>query len=613
MSLGVQYTMAIRRGVIAVLFATVLVASASASNVLSDEWSIVQAAEDSHLIPRLTFGVRQQNLDILEDTFWSVSDPKSATYGQHWTLEEVTQLVAPLDEHVRAVTEWLDSNQVVYTVSPGREFVFVEEVPVGTAKEVLGGSVDFHVFQHSRTGAMHVSAGVGALDSVSLPVEVEEAIDMIGGVVSEFIAVTPTFTTSDDFVTHANAQRRRDTYSHQALVEEHSVIDVISDSTGAPSSDVKIPNCLQSPPYEPACLRSFYQVDGVSAKGGGDKTSSQGFAEFMGQSFSPKDLSIFQKTFHLQEEPIAKVQGPNDGKITTEASLDAQWIMAIAQNVTTQMVAPTAATQTPFLDWIAVLAGDKETPWVHSVSYGTKENTYPTQTRLDTEFQKLGVRGVSLLFATGDGGVGCDQTGQTLRFMPNYPATSQYVTAVGGYWIPDFLDTVSATDAGKSPLQADPISTGGFSWSTAAPSYQSAVLDAFFKQTKLPASKQYNIKGRGVPDVSAYSEDMEIYMNGQLNFAGGTSIAAPTVAGFVSLWNDRRFAAGKSAMGFLNTFFYDAHASSADNFIDIIGGNNPSPPCQTGGFTAVSGWDPVTGLGSPDFNKLMTLALKWAP
>ena len=52
-------------------------------------------------------------------------------------------------------------------------------------------------------------------------------------------------------------------------------------------------------------------------------------------------------------------------------------------------------------------------------------------------------------------------------------------------------------------------------------------------------------------------------------------------------------------MGFLNPFLYQ----QADAFGDITAGFNPG--CGTAGFAALEGWDPLTGLGTPDFPKLL--------
>jgi len=67
------------------------------------------------------------------------------------------------------------------------------------------------------------------------------------------------------------------------------------------------------------------------------------------------------------------------------------------------------------------------------------------------------------------------------------------------------------------------------------------------------------------------------------------------------LLNDRLIAAGKSPLGFLNPFLYSTGASALN---DITTGDNPG--CNTNGFPADTGWDPVTGLGTPNFPALFT-------
>ncbi len=74
----------------------------------------------------------------------------------------------------------------------------------------------------------------------------------------------------------------------------------------------------------------------------------------------------------------------------------------------------------------------------------------------------------------------------------------------------------------------------------------------------------------------------------------------------MTLINDARLAIGKKPIGFINPAIYSDKFKSALH--DIVGGNNPG--CGTDGFTAVKDWDPVTGVGTPDFVKLKKLWLE---
>ncbi len=69
-----------------------------------------------------------------------------------------------------------------------------------------------------------------------------------------------------------------------------------------------------------------------------------------------------------------------------------------------------------------------------SVSYGESEvgQTLSWLQSLDNEFMLSGLRGISILFASGDSGVSADGNCPNNQFEPDWPATSRYVTAVGG-------------------------------------------------------------------------------------------------------------------------------------------------------------------------------------
>jgi tripeptidyl-peptidase-1 len=65
--------------------------------------------------------------------------------------------------------------------------------------------------------------------------------------------------------------------------------------------------------------------------------------------------------------------------------------------------------------------------------------------------------------------------------------------------------------------------------------------------------------------------------------------------------NEERLAAGKSTVGFVNPVLY----ANPGILNDVTKGSNPG--CGTDGFSAVSGWDPATGLGTPNYPKMLKL------
>jgi tripeptidyl-peptidase-1 len=109
-----------------------------------------------------------------------------------------------------------------------------------------------------------------------------------------------------------------------------------------------------------------------------------------------------------------------------------------------------------------------------------------------------------------------------------------------------------------------------------------------------------------------------------INFSTGTSLAAPLWSSILTLINEERTAVGKGPVGFVNPVLYESESSSftclgvltsilltiPDPWAlnDIVNGSNPG--CGSSGFQAVSGWDPITGLGTPNYPRLLELFMR---
>jgi tripeptidyl-peptidase-1 len=287
---------------------------------------------------------------------------------------------------------------------------------------------------------------------------------------------------------------------------------------------------------------------------------------------------------------------------------------------------PTAADNEnePYLPYYQYLLSKPNSalPQVISNSYGDDEQTVPIKyaTRVCNLIGMLGLRGITVLESSGDNGVGgpCQSNDGKARpqFTPQFPGTCPYILAVGG--------TVAV-----SPEQAWVGSAGGFSNYFSRPAYQDLAIELYLDFEISPAVKAYytpftNFKGRGFPDVAAHSltPNFQVVYGGELSPSGGTSAASPVVAAIIGLLNDARFRAGKrSSLGFVNPLLY-AIGFTALNDITLgqsIGCNGNSTqsgevipgasiiPFAT--WNATRGWDPVTGLGTPNFEKLKELVL----
>jgi len=209
-------------------------------------------------------------------------------------------------------------------------------------------------------------------------------------------------------------------------------------------------------------------------------------------------------------------------------------------------------------------------------------------------------------------------------FKAEFPAGSPYVTAVGATIFASYDgSTVSGESVASIKSGSIITSGGGFSKVADAPVWQKDVLQAYQNNSSIPKppTTMYDISKRGVPDVALSGHNYKVLIsqsnppcdvcdqlfcpcfNSQVD---GTSASAPAFAGMISMINGRLLAAGKPQLGFLNPMLYSAYATDHSIFKDITVGDNKCTEhtCMKFGFTAGEGWDPVTGLGSINFDRL---------
>lgn len=140
-----------------------------------------------------------------------------------------------------------------------------------------------------------------------------------------------------------------------------------------------------------------------------------------------------------------------------------------------------------------------------------------------------------------------------------------------------------------NPETSADFSSGGFSNYFLTPKYQAAAKAAYLSKLGKKYKGLFNRAGRGFPDVAAAGKNFLVVQGGELFQVDGTSCSSPVFASVISLLNDRLLKAGKPVLGFLNPFLYSSHGAKALH--DITTGSNPG--CNTKGFPAAAGWDPV--------------------
>ncbi|KAF9063695.1 family S53 protease [Rhodocollybia butyracea] len=309
----------------------------------------------------------------------------------------------------------------------------------------------------------------------------------------------------------------------------------------------------------PTCLQDLYAIPSTPATQSSNGLAVSGFInEFAEES----DLQIFladfrpdmssTTTFTLETvDGGSNPQGPNEAGV--EASLDIQYAVGLATDVPVFFVSVGPDTiddgVDSFIEIIDFLNAETSPPQVLTTSYGFNEPD-----------------------------VGA--------------ALATKVTSVG------------ATRLNASSESAALFSSGGFSNFFPTPSYQSSDVSAYLSTLGTAFSGLYNASGRGFPDVSAQGWAVDVIWEGELIQQYGTSCSTPIFASIIALINDRLLAAGNPVLGFLNPFLY----ANPSAFFDITSGQNIGCDSNVDGFSASTGWDAISGLGTPNFDALLAAA-----
>lgn len=284
--------------------------------------------------------------------------------------------------------------------------------------------------------------------------------------------------------------------------------------------------------------------------------------------------------------------------------------------------------------------GTVEAPNVLSISYVWAENSFPPEYLAYQchEFLKLGLQGVTVVVSTGDTGTArhpdgvCGDGGSnetfTGHFVPSWPASCPWVTAIGGTSFVNREGDKAITSWRNLPSAGPPrgkdiydevvythlhdnrtsSSGGGFSNTFATPQYQEEHLRRYYASEggHLEGFQDlFNASGRGYPDAAAAATSVEIATGGRFHYAYGTSSSTPIFAAMIAKINNERLRVGKSPVGFINPVLY----GNAQAFRDVVDGHNSGCGVDDA-FRASKGWDAATGLGSPDYEKLLEVFMQ---
>ncbi|KAI1393236.1 tripeptidyl-peptidase 1 precursor [Hypoxylon trugodes] len=568
-------------------------------------WRRVRRAPADHVID-LQIGVKQSNFPELERHLYEVSDPDHHRYGQHLSADEVKELVKPTDETLDLVHEWLEANGVTPSgYSSAKDWITVS-LPVKEIERLL--DTEYHVYEHKEGGL------VARAPKWSLPLHLHDQIDTIQPTNSFF---------------RARAQKF-----------DHIDAPVYVDAEYTPPTNETLNAVCDVNSVTPECFQTLYSTKGYKTHACGK--NKIGFNNYLGEHPIRTDAELFLAKYRPEAvssahdfPQISIADGPGDLPLTPEeaesgtskeANLDVQAIAGISWK--TPIISystggsppfnPSPSTpdnsNEPYLVWVNYLLDQESFPQViRATSYADDEQTVPESyaRRVCQQFAQVGARGTSLLFSSGDSGVGSygeclsNDGKNTTKFLPEFPPSCPYVTAVGATknFEPEVVAYRPAFVGPDGVSHGNYTSGGGFSNYFTAPAYQAKRTSSYVESLDGLYDGLYNKKGRGYPDISAQGLYFAYFWNGTEGTISGTSASCPLTGGIISLVNDALISTGKPPLGFLNPWLY---SKGYKGLTDITSGS--AVGCGVDGFPAVEGWDPVTGLGTPVFPELVALA-----
>jgi tripeptidyl-peptidase-1 len=506
-----------------------------------------------------------------------VSDPRSPVYGQHLSIDEIKDILSLSPHSTYKVENVLKGYNT--TSFETNKYGDIISLSMNAAEAEKLFNTELYHHDHKDAPSNMPTSVIRATKPYHVPTSIADEVSIVENLIrGPRLEVVPT-AIPERYAPPAFAGLEAD--------DEFS-------SCGSKCTGYTTPAVLQS--------RYGYPTVNSEDVASGNRMA---VAEFQFQYYDDPDLEAFSEACGLENtvEVDSTVGGNKPTKCSigiqacVESLLDIEYIKAVAGAIPLEVYYSGTFS---LYDWAVQVNDDSDPAQVQSVSYGNDEIQQTSDEYMfttNTEFMKAGARGVTVFFASGDQGV-WGRSGTTGNiFHPDFPAASPYVTAVGGT---DF--STKSTIGEETSWDA---SGGGFSNTFEIPSYQSEAVATYKSTAELPDAKYYNDTGRGYPDVSALGGQVNPYCiafggkGSKFSGVAGTSAAAPVVAGIFAILNNVRLSNGDAALGFVNPWIYQ----NADAFNDVTTGTNNAGGRQAG-FDAAEGWDPATGVGTPNYSSM---------
>ncbi len=366
----------------------------------------------------------------------------------------------------------------------------------------------------------------------------------------------------------------------RCLLSTGAAATTLAALTAEPSMNVMAVNSTTPTGYSPAQISAAYGIGGVTFSGGTIAGNGAGQTIAIIDAYNDpniaSDLTKFDAQYGLSAPPSFTVD--NLGAKTTDAgwsletALDVEWAHAIAPQANIVLVEATSASMSSLFNAVSYA---RQLPGVDVVSMSWGSSEFLGETSYDSLFTTpSGHTGITFVAASGDSGAAGGVT---------YPSASPNVLAVGGTKL-----SLSAS-GGYGSESAWSGSSGGYSQYESMPSYQSAALQAVGLGTGSRTTPDVSLNADPNTGYSVYDSVAYGGMSGWFT-VGGTSGATPGWAGLVAIVDQGLASVGQGSLT-TGTLLNELYALPSSDFNDVTSGSN--------GYFATTGYDLVTGLGSP--------------
>ncbi|OBZ71486.1 Tripeptidyl-peptidase SED1 [Grifola frondosa] len=480
------------------------------------DWVKTRKLEADKVLP-MRIGLTQQNLHKVEEMLMAVSHPKSPSYGQHWSPEDVIDAFAPSYETIAAVKEWLTDFGIAaerLRLSSSKGWI---EVNATTAEVEELLATEYHVYTHDSGVEQIVQKR--SFERLGMPGASSRSGPKTNGV--KVTAADPSLANCDEMIV-PDCLRALYSIDYTPVATDKNTFGIVEFTPQAfLAGDLDLffgfVPCLLCIGHKLSTALSNFSPSQVGVRptlvsidGGVVQTTDQSF-DFNGES----DLDLEYAFALTNPQPISLLQ---TGDLVEGASFD-NWLDAVDGTFCTFEGGDNPEFVESFFTQGDGIYPDPEgggfegpescgiiaPPFVVSVSYGQDEAsvTPAYAARQCAEYAKLGMMGTTVLYSSGDDGVAgngglClnsrgEASNSGTTFNPDFPVTCPFVTAVGATQI----NPGSTVNDPEGACEQVIFSGGGFSNFFALPDYQATAVTSFLTNHPPPfTSKQFNDSGQ---------------------------------------------------------------------------------------------------------------------